>query len=175
MFGEASLCIKPRREQQGTRAIVLATELWIGTTHYLEGILCQGLLRAERPRRKQQDVEQPGWGPQPCHCRGRTAWPAHCLPLCLKQPGEGSLGRQEAEVPTSHLEPQAPYLAPWATLPLFSFAAAPAMSVGRCLPLLRAAARMLLLAAGSPDGGGWPARHTLPCTLRPSVSCRARG
>ena len=57
-FGEASLRIKPRREQQGTRAILLATELRIGTTlleedgHCLEGILCQGLLRAERPRRK---------------------------------------------------------------------------------------------------------------------------
>ena len=58
-FGEA----KARREQQGARAIVLTTELRIGTAlleedgHDLEGILCQGLLCAERPRRKQQDVE----------------------------------------------------------------------------------------------------------------------
>ena len=41
----------------------LATELRIGTAlleedgHYLEGILCQGLLRAEKPRREQQDIE----------------------------------------------------------------------------------------------------------------------
>ena len=62
-FGEAGLRIQPRREQQGTGAIVLATELRIGTAlleedrHNLEGILCQGLFRAKRPRREQQDIE----------------------------------------------------------------------------------------------------------------------
>ena len=61
-FGEACLRIQPRREQQAAGAIVLATELRIGTAlleedgHDLEGILCQGLLRAKRPRRKQQDI-----------------------------------------------------------------------------------------------------------------------
>ena len=62
-FREAGLRIQPRREQQGTRAILLATEFRIGTAlleedgHYLEGILCQRLLRAKRPRREQQDIE----------------------------------------------------------------------------------------------------------------------
>ena len=43
-FGKGGLRIKPRREQQGARAIVLTAELRIGTAlleengHYLEGI-----------------------------------------------------------------------------------------------------------------------------------------
>ena len=55
-FGEAGLCIQPRREQQGTGTVMLATELRMGTAfleedgHNLEGILCQGLLRVKRPR-----------------------------------------------------------------------------------------------------------------------------
>ena len=59
----AGWCIKPRREQQGTRAIVLTAELRIGTAllkkdgRHFKGILCQELLRAERPRREQQYVE----------------------------------------------------------------------------------------------------------------------
>ena len=39
-----------------------------------------------------------------CQCCGRTGWPAPCLPLNLKQAGEGTQVSQEAEVPTSHLE-----------------------------------------------------------------------
>ena len=60
---KAGLRIQPRCEEEGTRAIVLGAQFRVCTAllqedrHHLEGILCQWLLRAEGPRREDQDIE----------------------------------------------------------------------------------------------------------------------
>ena len=110
--------------------------------------------------------------------RGPKYLPGPALCACAKQPGSGTLAprclpllwsdrvaghllathketargggpsAQEAEVPTPPLEPRLHTLPLGLVLPLFSSAAAFAMSVGCCLPLRRC--RCCALAAGPP-------------------------
>ena len=62
-LSKASLCVQAWREEEGARAVMLATEFRIGATlleeegHDLEGILCQGLFCAKGPRREDQDIK----------------------------------------------------------------------------------------------------------------------
>ena len=61
-LSKARLCIQSRCEEEGTRAIMIFAELRIRTAllqedrHHMEGILCEGLLIAKGPRRKDQDI-----------------------------------------------------------------------------------------------------------------------
>ena len=74
-LGKGGLRVKPWREQQGAGAIMLPAELRAGTAHLeedghdLEGILCQELLRTERPRREaaNEGITVPTYGHERVH------------------------------------------------------------------------------------------------------------
>ena len=105
-----------------------------------------------------------GRGPQhpvAHRCCGGAGWQTSCLPLAVKQPGQGAQEPQEAEVPTPSLEPRLHTLPLGLVSPLF-FHCGRLCHVRGLLPLAAASRRT------AEDPGARPAG---PCWLRVAAHC----